>query len=334
MSRAFRHFAFALAWWCLLRAAPAAPDPPSPVRSAEKPQVLTAQMRRSGMNMLWLPATVENVKGSLIIDTGSPVTILSEAKYRFLLKGDAHKLPPGALATIPINTLKARTALVHDLSLGGHDLGASLVALVPERYLDEAETFHYANRASNFDGIMGEDFLRLYRAVIDCTRQLLYLNLGPVRKDNLPAVLIPNGWTRVPMAEVDDHFVVPCVINGFTCRLIVDTGSSFTVLDKTLLRAIKVGSHALPVDGGLIGNEMGEQRLVQLHKLQIGDYVADDVQMTALENLSSALVSEREGRTEDTIIGLLGADTLGFNGAIIDLGGNALYLKHLPSSSR
>ena len=326
MSRAFRLFVLGCIWWCLLPTAHAA--------TGEKSQVLTAPLRRSGLNLLWLPATVENVRGSIIIDTGAPVTALSDAKYRFLLKGDAHKLLPGAPATILMNTLKARVALARNLSLGGHDLGASLVALVPERFLDEDEEFHYANRASDFDGLMGEDFLRRYRAVIDCRRQLLYLNLGPARKDDLPGVLVPNGWTRIPMTEADGHFVVPCVLNGLAFRLIVDTGSSFTTLDQTLLRAIKVYSHALPFAAGLIGNDSVPQELVHLHTLQIGDYTANDVQMTAMKNLSSALVSESEQKAAVPIIGLLGADSLGFNGAIIDLGGHALYLKHPPAGAK
>ena len=92
---------------------------------------------------------------------------------------------------------------------------------------------------------------------------------------------------------------------------------AFTTLDETLLRAIRVGSHALPLDGGLIGNEPSQQGLVHLHTLQIGDYTANDVQMAAMKNLAVEFVSEREQTAAVPIIGLLGADTLGFNGAII-----------------
>ena len=295
--------------------------------------MLIAPLRRSGLNCLWLPATVENVHGSIIIDTGSPVTVLSDAKYHFLLKGDAHRLPSGVPATTPFNALKANVALAHDLSLGGHDLGASLVVLVPERLLDEGEYFRYADRAVDFDGVMGEDFLRRYRAVIDCSRQRLYLNLGHDREDNLPGTLVPNGWTRIPMTEVAHHFVVPCALNGSAFRLIVDTGAPFTMLDRTLLRAVKVYSRTLPLDGGLIGNDSVPQELVQLHTLQVGDYTANDVQMTAMKDLSAAWTSKLEPE-EVPIIGLLGADTLGFNGAIIDLGGSALYLKHPSAGSK
>ena len=130
MNLALRYLAFGLMLRCLPPAVQAASDSPRP---EEKSQVLIAHLRRSGLNKLWLPATVEHVKGSISIDTGSPLTALSDAKYRFLLKGDAHRLPPGVPVTTPLNALKARVALAHDLSLGGHDLGAALVALVPER---------------------------------------------------------------------------------------------------------------------------------------------------------------------------------------------------------
>ena len=136
--------------------------------------------------------------------------------------------------------------------------------------------------------------------------QLLYLNVGPAREDKLPGVLVPNGWTRIPMTEVDHHFVVPCVLNGSAFRLIVNTGAPFTTLDRTLLRAIKVYSRTLPLDGGLIGNDSVPQELVHLHTLQVGDYTANDVQMTAMKDLSSALVSERERKQTCPPSGCLG----------------------------
>ncbi len=319
---------------CFAPFARAAPNAPEKAEPGDKPRVLIAPLRRSGLNSLWLAATIENVKGSIIIDTGSPLTALSDAKYRFLLRGDAHKLPPGNPASITLNTLNVPIAVARDFRLGGQDLGAALVALVPERYLDEGEVFHYGDRASDFDGLMGEDFLQRYRAVIDCHRQLLYLNLGPAGKQNLADVLVPNGWTRIPMTDVGTHPVVPCTLGGYACRLIVDTGSPFTTVDERLARAIKIGSETLPLSGGLIGNDSRPQSLVHLHTLRIGDYTADDVQMTAMANLSIELVSGQEQKAPVPIVGLLGADTLGFNGAIIDLGGHNLYLKHLPNGAR
>ena len=136
------------------------------------------------------------------------------------------------------------------------------------------------------------------------------------------------------MTDVDTHPVVPCTLGGHACRLIVDTGSPFTTVDERLARAMKLGSGTLPLSGGLIGNDGRPQSLMHLHTLRIGDYTADDVQMTAMANLSTELVSVQEQKAAVPLIGLLGADTLGFHGAIIDLGGHNLYLKHLPDGAR
>ncbi len=294
----------------------------------DKPRVLIAKLGRGGMNQLWLDASVENVKGAMIVDTGAEDTVLSHDKFGFLLRGPEHKLPSGTAATTHVNSMTAKVALARDFHVGGNDLGGTLVSLVGNQYLSDGEAFRYANRRGDFDGLLGENFLRRYHAVIDCHRQLLYLTLNPVRKDHVADFLIARGWTRVPMADAGRDFTVPCTLDGNRFRLLVDTGSAFTTVDKTLAYAARLPTHDLPIVTGIIGNDTTPMGFARVKALRIGDYTASDVRLATAERLQRDLISSHD-RDGLPIIGFLGGDTLGFNGAIIDVGEHALYLKHL-----
>ena len=324
MQSTTRLFLMALGWAVLAWPAPgfsAAPAAPN-----DKPRLLIAQLRRGQLNQLWLEATVENVKGAMMVDTGSPSTVLSQDKFGFLLRGPEHQLPPGVMASTRVNSLAAKVALARDFRLGGNDLGGTLVKLVGERYLSGG-AFPYRDRRRDFDGMLGENFLRRYHGIVDCQRQLLYLILGPTQAVNLTANLPANGWTRVPMADTGSHFTVPCTLSGHHFRLIVDTGSPFTSVDDGLAHTAGLSSNDLPMRGGLVGNDPAHLEEARVKTLQIGDYTASDVCMTMNEHLQRDLGGARQADGLP-IVGLLGGDTLGFNGAVIDVGEHALYLKH------
>ena len=334
----FPRFGASLRWLalagCLVGLPARTPAAPPPAPGGGKPQILIAKLGRGQLNQLWLDATVENVKGAMMIYTGAHDSVLNRDKYGFLLRGLDHKLPPGVAATTHVNTLASPLALAHDFRVGGHDLGASLMALVPERYLYQSENFRYADRARNFDGLMGENFLRRYRAVIDCSRQLLYLNLGPAQPDNLASVLPAHGWTRVPMSDVDHDFAVPCVLNGHHFRIVVDTGAPYTVLDKGFVSALRLHTADLPWETAVIGNDSAAEEFVHSHTLQLGDYTATGVEMTTTDHMQRDLTPDHDTEPALPIIGLLGSDALAFNGAVIDIGGHALYLKHLSPAAK
>ena len=156
----------------------------------------------------------------------------------------------------------------------------------------------------------------------------MYLDIDPARKLNQEASFLRHGWTRVPMSDTGSHLTVPCVLNGRRYRLIVDTGSPFTNLNRERLSEAKITSHDLPVRGGLIGTESEQVGLVDLDHLQIGSYTATGVHLTTTSQSLAAFDRRREGEASEPIAGLLGGDVLASNGAVIDFGNRLLYLKH------
>ena len=306
--------------------------PPDP--SAAQPKTLIARLQRGTLNRLGFDATIEGVKGTIMVDTGASFSMLNESKYGFLLRGPERKLPAGMPATTHVNDMKARVALARDFHLGNVDLGGSRFALVPQDEL--YEDLHYSSRGrfGNYDGLMGENFLRRYQAIVDCRRQLLYLSLHPVKTAGLEHILCPNGWTRVPMTEAGADFSVPCQINGHALRLIVDTGAFCTMLDQAWLDGAHVRSDDLPLRSSVIGNTPEAVGMAKLDRLQIGDFTAANVQVAANADLRAAVGSDHEDSARGPIVGVLGSDTLALNAAIIDIGGQALYLKQMAGGGR
>ena len=291
------------------------------------PGYLVIRLGRGHFNRLCLAATISGKKGLMLLDTGANNTALNEATYRPLLSTGTQHLPAGVPKTVSINGLATSTAMAPDFVVGGTNLGTLPVAYIPRRYLFEQSPVD-KNYSRTYDGIIGENILRHYNAVVDCGRLALYLNVDPAKKLKLTSAFVQNGWTRIPMSNLNNDFTVPCVINGRKFRLIVDTGSPFTNLDRNLLRAAQVDSRDIPaLRGGLIGTRPQEAGLVSLNSLQIGDFLATNVHMTTTPQSLTGFVDRNDHSNDESILGLLGGDTLAANNAVIDVGNKALYLK-------
>ena len=304
--------------------------PAQPVKAVAGPLpgYQITRLGRAHYNRLCLAATIGGTKGLMMLDTGAQTTALSEATYRSLLSNAAYALPAGLPRAVDFNGTRAPLAEAPDLYVGGTNLGAVPVCLLPRSYLLDPSPLDKKGRL--YDGLLGENILRHYNALVDCGRLMLYLNIDPARKLNLSSSFVRHGWTRVVMSDTGGGFTVPCVLNGHSFRLLVDTGAPFTNLDRHLLAAAQIASHDLPVRGGLIGTNAVQAGLVDLDRLQIGDYTATGVHMTTTAQSLAAFGGPNSRRTDVPIVGLLGGDTLATNGAVVDIGNRVLYLKHPP----
>ncbi len=86
--------------------------------------------------------------------------------------------------------------------------------------------------------------MRKLGMIIDCTRQMLYVNPGPSAavSEKLARFLSGRGFTRVPIRlNSDNHFDVQGALNGRPTRFIVDTGSSTTLIDKKTAMQAGIG---------------------------------------------------------------------------------------------
>ena len=300
------------------------PAQPTPIPNSSLPGYQVVRLGRAHNNRLLLTGTVAGTKGLLMLDTGANNTALGDATYHSLLLNASYTLPDDVPRTVSLNGTRTPLAEAPDFYVGQSNLGAVPVSLIPRRYLSDPGPA--GSQGRTFDGLLGENILRHYHAMIDCARLVLYLDIDPARKLNLASSFARHGWTRVPMSDSGKDFTVPCTLNGHAYRLIVDTGAPFTNLDRNLLTAAGVGSRDLPIRTGLIGTEAVPVGLVDLDQLQIGGYAATGVHMIATTQ-SLVAFSRRDDPSAAPIVGLLGGDLLAKNGAIIDIGNKALYLK-------
>ena len=170
--------------------------------------------------------------------------------------------------------------------------------------------------------------MRRFQAVIDCGRLALYLNTVPTKRLNLGPALVQAGWTRVPMSNLHNDFVVPCVINGHHFRMLVDTGSPFAVMDRGMLAGAQVAAADIPLRGGVVGTVAANMGFVKLPTVNFGDYQVTNLQVVADPSSSRHFQDEKNDQAAGKVLGLLGGSFLAANGAIIDVGGGTLYLKH------
>lgn len=301
---------------------PAHPDlrPAGPV-----PGYQIVRLGRGHFNRLRLVGTVAGIKGLMMLDTGANNSALSDGTYHSLLLNASYRLPRGLPRTVNLNGTNTPLVEAVGYTVDGSDLGSVPVCLLPRRYLLDPGAGE--QKGQSYDGLLGQNILRHYQAIVDCGRLVLYLNVDPARKLDLSASFVRHGWTRVPLADAGNDFTVPCVLDGRRYRLIVDTGTPFTNLDRHLLEQAQVASHELPLKGGLMGTEVKPVSLVDRDRLQIGNYTATGVHLTATEESFAAFDGRQDHAGEGPILGFLGGDLLAANAAVIDFGGRSLYLK-------
>lgn len=264
-------------------------------------------LKRPRPNVLIAEATLDGKSQRLIVDTGANAG--TGAIYLPLYavgKRQTESFEPKIQAASGAHLTGNRTGHAEKVRLGNVEM--QHVPLI----FSNLPVFLRPNTP---DGLLGAPFLRACSAVIDLQNLMLYLRPpGQGRKVMLGAGLRGLNMTEVPM----EQGCVNVEINGHRGRMLVDTGAFFSQLDSS--RATKMGISSVPSHWGgedASGKRDRADRAV-LQSLKIGDFSAPSPDM-----LISPLGSF--ARTGD-VVGLLGMDTLGHNGAIIDYSQGKLYL--------
>jgi predicted aspartyl protease len=139
--------------------------------------------------------------------------------------------------------------------------------------------------------------------------------------------------TRIPLQILDIggegyHLMIKMLINGKVAQVIVDTGASKTVFDKTAIEKFvkhkKFDKHE-HLSSGLGTNTMTSQT-TNLKKIKIGDVVIENY-TTVLLDLSHVNNSYAQIGL-NPVHGVLGSDILLKYGAIIDYEKKILKLKY------
>src|SRR5438067_7900180 len=155
---------------------------------------------RSPQNHLIVRAYINGKPALLGVDTGAPISAIAASRRQYYglapIPG-ASKLPPRLMINGAFNAVGiAKTLRMGALTLLDEPLVA--INLGPEsraaRLRGEQE----------IDGILGADVLFPTRAVLDCQRQLLILNLEPQSSAVTPGVDY-TGLTSVPIHVSDGY---------------------------------------------------------------------------------------------------------------------------------
>jgi hypothetical protein len=173
---------------------------------------------------------------------------------------------------------------------------------------------HYDIHAGGF---IGSGFLSTCSAIIDLHNLRLYLRPpGTGRRAVIGPAMKAQGLAEVPFTIINHHCLVAVAINGAPGIMFVDTGATLAGIDERFNPKMKTrASSALMVDA--TGVE-ARTRLTDLGSFRIAGV---NVRAPDLRIGRFAFYDATHGK----VIGLLGMDILGRNGAIIDFGQKKLY---------
>ena len=257
--------------------------------------------RRFG-NHLFVTTTMNGRRTALMIDTGCPFTLIDRASARKIGLG-----------------IRETKSYIVGVTGHGERYGVSKLATlamgnctftnVPVQVADEGRINLIAR--PHLDGLFGAHEMAKFGMIVDCTRQMIYVNPnGPsgATTQKLAQFLGARGFTRVPMRfNPGHHLEIDAAINGHPVRLAVDTGSFATILSAPVASASST-SLSPRLSGG--GEGIGS-----VQQLALGNLVFNNAEV---------VVAKVNKFVE---AGILGEEYLSWNFAVVDVGGMNLYLR-------
>ena len=209
-----------------------------------------AKLERRYGNHLLVPVSINNRHGALMIDTGSPYTLIDRNSVNtFGLTVEKTDSSVGGLfgrAWERYGTSKVKSIAMGNCTVTNVPVAiADLSGMNPERSAAATGSHISDSKAmAHFNGVLGAREMVKFGMIIDCTRQMLYINpngASSAVSQSLASFLAGRGFTRVPMRlNANAHFDVEGALNGNATRFLVDTGSTTTLIDKQV--AVKSGS--------------------------------------------------------------------------------------------
>ena len=261
-----------------------------------------SQLQRRLGNHLFVNTVMNGRRTALMVDTGCPSTLIDR----------------GSAGKIGLNIRESEYSVTNVVGLHRRFGFSSVATLVmgnctfkdvPVLVADQKELLTYAR--PYLDGLFGAHEMAKFGMIIDCTRQMIYVNpRGPsaAASQKLAQYLSGRGFTRVPMRfNPDHHLVIDAAINGHPVQLTVDTGAATTL----------VSAPVAANDGASLSPRFSYhgQGIGRVNQLTLGDLVVNNAEV------------EIENVTKQVGGGLLGEEYLSWNFGIVDLGGMKLYLR-------
>jgi predicted aspartyl protease len=322
---------------------------PFPAQSQESGGTLAGFLSKQGLagaklerrfgNHLFVPVSINNRRGALMIDTGSPNTLIDvNSVNTFGLTVEKTDSSVGGLFGRSWERFGATK--VKSIAMGN-----CTVTNVPAAIADlssfntdrsgPATGSHIADSKAmaHINGLLGANEMVKFGMIIDCTRQMLYVNpngRSPAASQSLAGFLAGRGFTRIPMRlNANHHFDVEGALNGHATRFLVDTGSANTLIDTQV--AVRSGTGVTAMAGVGAGGAGGLVEGVSrsgVKELAIGNFKLANAEVVVAHVSSDILLSKSAAESN---AGVLGQEYLSSTFAVIDMGGMALYLRHPDS---
>ena len=298
-----------------------------------------AKLQRRYGNHLFVAVSINNRPGALMIDTGSPNTLIDRNSVNtFGLTVEKTDATVGGLfgrswereGVSKVKSIAMGNCVVTNVPVAIADLSG----MNPERSAAATGSHISDSKAmAHLNGVLGTREMVKFGMIIDCTRQMLYINpngASATASQSLANFLATRGFTRIPLRlNANDHFDVEGALNGHATRFIVDTGSANTLVDTQV--AVKCGTGVTALAGygasGAGGLVEGVNR-TGVKELAIGNFKLANAEVVVAHVSGDVLLSK--SATESNA-GVLGQDYLSTNFAVIDMGGKALYLRRPDS---
>lgn len=261
-----------------------------------------APLQRRFGNHLFAGARINGRSAALLIDTGCPFTLLDRTSARRV--GLRVRETKSYVIGVVGNAKRFGVSNVSALQMGN-----CTFANVPVQVADESEINSIAR--PHMDGLFGAHEMARFGMVIDCARQMIYVNpRGPstATSQRLAQFLASRGFVRIPMRfNSGNHLEIAAAINGHPVNLIVDTGAFTTLVSAPTATAAGITmSSRLSARGEGIG---------YANELKLGGLTLRNAEVLV------ARVAKMVGA------GLLGEEYLSWNFAVVDVGGLSLYLR-------
>jgi predicted aspartyl protease len=298
-----------------------------------------ATLERRFGNHLFVPVSINNRRGALLIDTGSSYTLIDANSVKtFGLAVEKTGSNVGGMfgrSWERYGTSKAKSIAIGNCVVTNVPVAITDLSDFNRERAGPATGSHIAESGNltHVNGLLGINEMVKFGMVIDCARQMLYINPnGPNSSvsQTLASFLSSRGFTRISMRlNANHHFDVEGTLNGHGTRFIVDTGAATTLIDKETAVRSETGITALwGVGGNGAGGLHGGLSRTGVKELGIGSFKLTNAEVAVAHVSSDILLSKSAAEAN---AGVLGQEYLSSNFAVIDMGGMALYLRHPDS---
>lgn len=275
---------------------------------------------RTQQNHMLVRAFINDKPALLIVDTGSPGTVIASRRCTHF---GCTSIPRNSdlPARVQVNGSYNRLVMARSLRLGG--LSVSDVPAVAVDMSGARKTSR-AMREVEADGILGADVLFATKAVLDCQKQLLVLNLRPEIPGDAPGI-DHRGFEKLPIVVSEGYnLYVDGAVNGSPARMMIDTGAFTTLLHRPFVRHLHIPTEETQLQSAAINLKEEGVGVARIRKLSFGlvNISGKDVGVVDL----AGVLHDGLRRSPPTV-GLLGAEILRRNHGIIDFGTRSLYLR-------